>query len=333
MWNRLPYLLEISRYVTYYPGMFYFISELFLFFHFSIIFSLTVLCVILYIKTKDTLIKNFLFVLLPLLIYTFIAFLYYFGSDAGIQLPRHIESALSLYTTIIVVLSIVFFARGVSRYLVALLSLEEKSRKLAYNLINTGSFLFFLFSIFFIFLLASANWEYAFFIALNRLFVYSSLVLILPTIVASVYLQRREGSVNYRLLSGIMIAFYPLLLFAPLDALFFMESPFKLVDISYSLFSFFVYFFVVRHYIYNYEPDTESMKAEIDTFYETYDISKREREIINQLLTGKSNKEIAAELYISYNTVKTHVKNIYRKLDVANRIQLIHKIKITQRGD
>ncbi len=313
--------------------MVYFISELFLFFHFSIIFSLTVLCIILYIKTKDTLIKNFLFVLLPLVLYTFIAFLYYFGSDAGIQLSVHAESALFLYAALVVVLSIVFFARGVSRYLVALLSLEIKSRKLAYNLIDMGSFLFFLFSIFFIFLQTSANWKYAFFIALNRLYVYSSLVLILPTIVASVYLQRREGSVNYHLLSEIMIAFYPLLLFAPLDALFFMESPFKLVDISYSLFSFFVYFFVARHYIYNYEPDTKNMQTEIDAFYEKYEISKREREIISQLLTGKSNKEIAAELYISYNTVKTHVKNIYRKLDVVNRIQLIHKIKVTHRGD
>jgi DNA-binding CsgD family transcriptional regulator len=36
----------------------------------------------------------------------------------------------------------------------------------------------------------------------------------------------------------------------------------------------------------------------------------------------KSNKEIASELFISHNTVKTHINNIYKKLAISNREEL-----------
>ena len=39
------------------------------------------------------------------------------------------------------------------------------------------------------------------------------------------------------------------------------------------------------------------------------------------LVAGRSNPEIAETLIVSINTVKGHVKNLYRKLDVANRLE------------
>ena len=50
--------------------------------------------------------------------------------------------------------------------------------------------------------------------------------------------------------------------------------------------------------------------------------TKREQEIINLLLEGKSNKEIAKELYISFHTVKTTLENIYLKTGIHNRLLL-----------
>ena len=44
------------------------------------------------------------------------------------------------------------------------------------------------------------------------------------------------------------------------------------------------------------------------------------------ILAGKSNKEIEDKLYISSSTVKNHVYNIYRKLNVKSRSQLSHFI-------
>lgn len=45
-------------------------------------------------------------------------------------------------------------------------------------------------------------------------------------------------------------------------------------------------------------------------------LSDREREIVRWVVCGLSNKEIAAQLFISLNTVLTHRKNIARKLDI-----------------
>jgi len=56
-------------------------------------------------------------------------------------------------------------------------------------------------------------------------------------------------------------------------------------------------------------------------------LSKQETAISNLILEGKSNKEIANELFISLSTVKTHITNIYHKLDVSNRNELVLKFK------
>lgn len=55
-------------------------------------------------------------------------------------------------------------------------------------------------------------------------------------------------------------------------------------------------------------------------------LSNREWEVLKLLLQGKSNKQIAASLDISVRTVEFHLKNIYAKLDVSNRIELILKL-------
>lgn len=51
--------------------------------------------------------------------------------------------------------------------------------------------------------------------------------------------------------------------------------------------------------------------------------STRELEILRYLSTGLSNREIAAELYISLNTMKTHVRSLYRRLGVSSRSQAV----------
>ncbi|PWG05105.1 LuxR C-terminal-related transcriptional regulator [Polaribacter aquimarinus] len=53
------------------------------------------------------------------------------------------------------------------------------------------------------------------------------------------------------------------------------------------------------------------------------ELSQRERQIFNLIAQGKSNKEIAAELNISVNTVKFHVKNIYEKLNIKSRKEVL----------
>jgi len=56
-------------------------------------------------------------------------------------------------------------------------------------------------------------------------------------------------------------------------------------------------------------------------------ISEREHEVLELLAAGHSNREIAERLFVSPNTVKTHLANLYAKLGVRRRTQAVHKAK------
>jgi DNA-binding CsgD family transcriptional regulator len=57
---------------------------------------------------------------------------------------------------------------------------------------------------------------------------------------------------------------------------------------------------------------------------EDYALSNREREILGLLLQGKTYKDIEAALFISINTVRNHVHNLYKKTGVGSRSRLVH---------
>lgn len=56
---------------------------------------------------------------------------------------------------------------------------------------------------------------------------------------------------------------------------------------------------------------------------ERYQLSKREIEVVQMICEGCTNREIGDQLYISEHTVKDHIKNIMRKMEVATRNELV----------
>jgi DNA-binding CsgD family transcriptional regulator len=56
-------------------------------------------------------------------------------------------------------------------------------------------------------------------------------------------------------------------------------------------------------------------------------ITQREWEVLTAMANGLSNQEIAEQLYVSLNTVKTHVSNIFSKLGVQRRTQAVQRGK------
>ncbi len=56
-------------------------------------------------------------------------------------------------------------------------------------------------------------------------------------------------------------------------------------------------------------------------------LTRRETELLQLLCSGKSNQELANALFVSINTVKTHLKNLYLKLDVGNRAEAIIRVQ------
>jgi DNA-binding NarL/FixJ family response regulator len=56
---------------------------------------------------------------------------------------------------------------------------------------------------------------------------------------------------------------------------------------------------------------------------EDYGLTKREIELLQQLKGGLSYEQIATNLFISYGTVRKHIENIYRKLQVSNKLSAV----------
>lgn len=64
-----------------------------------------------------------------------------------------------------------------------------------------------------------------------------------------------------------------------------------------------------------------------ETELKRLNLSNREREVLQLLARGCRNAEIAEQLFLSLSTVKTHVSNIFVKLDVKSRVQAVDKAK------
>ncbi len=63
---------------------------------------------------------------------------------------------------------------------------------------------------------------------------------------------------------------------------------------------------------------------------EDYQLTNREKELLHLMIEGHNYKTIAAKTFISYDTVRTHVKHIYQKLHVASRSEAV--MKAVQQG-
>jgi DNA-binding NarL/FixJ family response regulator len=60
---------------------------------------------------------------------------------------------------------------------------------------------------------------------------------------------------------------------------------------------------------------------------ETFDLSKRELEILEKIAEGQNYQQIADVLFVSPKTVRKHIENIYRKLQVHNKMEAVQKAK------
>ncbi|HEX2605930.1 MAG TPA: LuxR C-terminal-related transcriptional regulator [Flavisolibacter sp.] len=73
-------------------------------------------------------------------------------------------------------------------------------------------------------------------------------------------------------------------------------------------------------------PEEKTAKAD-PALLEKLNISLREQEVLHFLAQGLSNEEIAGRLFVSLNTVKTHLSNLYFKLEVKRRTQAVEKAR------
>ena len=97
-------------------------------------------------------------------------------------------------------------------------------------------------------------------------------------------------------------------------------------SIPYALYGIFLINYFLRYSI----PTPLGLDQLSDSFLSKYGITDREREIILKVIEGKSNADIAGELVISLATVKTHLHNIYQKIGVDSRYDLLARVRSGQ---
>lgn len=74
------------------------------------------------------------------------------------------------------------------------------------------------------------------------------------------------------------------------------------------------------------QPGGDPFAFGIDTLSQQCGLTRREREVLIEIMHGYSMPNVAKKLYISPETVRTHMKNIYRKTETTNKQSLIRMI-------
>lgn len=76
----------------------------------------------------------------------------------------------------------------------------------------------------------------------------------------------------------------------------------------------------------NFQSTFQSNMAVNSTFLQSFQLKKKQSEVLYLMSQGKDNQQIAQQLFISLSTVKTHIQHIFQKLEVQNRAQLLSKL-------
>lgn len=139
------------------------------------------------------------------------------------------------------------------------------------------------------------------------------------------FLKKKNIREKYKKLVILLFILYPFLF---LDLVPFVLSRFPFGLGIYPLFYFLVNLFSLN-FLSNfiYFPKLEKKEVINKDEKNLYSLTAREQEISGLLISGKSYKEISEELFIAHETVKTHVSNIYLKVHVTNKIELIKALK------
>lgn len=201
--------------------------------------------------------------------------------------------------------------------------------------------------IFFILSILGILLHFNFYIIANRIFYLSILFLFVLSFLNYKNIKDRTIKFIVKILGLITILIYPILVY---QLIILNKNVFDIgsIDITLVLFyiwwnlvmlSYLLWYFIgiiknknnvidknlIENNSKNIEENKIINKSSSKKEEEQINLTKREREILFYLLSGKTNKEVATILKISLNTVNNHVANIYDKSGVKNRVELVNK--------
>ena len=200
--------------------------------------------------------------------------------------------------------------------------------------------------VFFVLSILGILLHFNFYIIANRIFYLSILYLFILGFIN--YKNLKDGTIKFivKILGLITIFIYPILVY---QLIILNKNTFDIGSIDITLILFYIWWnLVMLGYLLWYfisiiknknmfvnKELTKSNSSNIKEKEvinkpqlkkeEEINLTKREKEILFYLLSGKTNKEVSIILKISLNTVNNHVANIYDKSGVKNRVELVNK--------
>ncbi len=153
--------------------------------------------------------------------------------------------------------------------------------------------------------------------------IFKNLVFLMVIVYCWFILLKYSGSNNFlRKISFSWIILIPVIIN---DTLLLNKTGIKLFPLIYSVVGVVFCFYYYKNTPFGERKEliTNSDSGIHIDFEQKFDLSNREAQVVELLVDGKSYKEIAEELFISLNTVKTHIKNIYPKLGVSSRHEIV----------
>jgi len=303
------------------------IFDVLLFIEAAILFAVLLFCILIYLKTKDLFVKRTVFIILPI----FIIYVYSYGYSYFSKFFISFNFTLSdnwLNFTLLNAVFIIFVIGasiiGTNVYVTNLYPIPDKNKSLSKRIIYVLTIVFLIIGSYSVF--KTTNLADSMPLVLNVIFPSCSLLAFIHAIIILFHYKKITSRKHSRLVKNFVFSFMLQLPFAFIDIFLFNQYhvSFKFTHLSYLVFSLLSFYYIFSMYftttiktdnrIFNFEKETKK-----------YMLSEREVDVLKLLLIGKTNHEIAKELFISVNTVKTHVKNIYKKTHVKNRMLLSYK--------
>ncbi len=304
------------------------ISDILLYVSTALVLSITALCILLQVRARDKYSASFLSILVPIalqmglnMVMTYVNRVY-----SPVELESRAYSVVCLFNTVLSITLTTIMLYGLSRYLIGLLPEEQERKKTGYRIVNVIVPVFLFLSLFAVFAASKGDWITAMELTLGYHFLCGSVLMSAHGIAALFYMKKATTREEESLLKGIAYTFIPLIITFPLDLLFFRIFSFKLAYLCFSLLVVYLYFFISKNYFKIYDPPADAERS-AKALLKGRDLSGREIEIALLVIGGHTNSDIGSKLFISVNTVKTHIKSCYKKLGVNNRVQLLRFVR------
>ena len=302
----------------------HFIFDTIQFIETALLFSAFLFSAIMFIRTRDALARRTLMVLFPVASILFISYMYNMNARYLSEYEANMTWLSPLFALLVIAL-IMAAILTTCNYVIQLFPVPQKKKR--FGLLISASIVGVLLIVtaFLVMYMSKADLTRAVTNALWAFYPLCSIALFLEAVAISSAYKNINDPHDKKLAKYFLIAFLPQLGFSIADFILLRAISFQLTHISYAVFSLLVFIDLCTYFFKHYSHDMD-ISNDKQRLKEKYALSEREIEVIELLAKGMTNEIISGRLFISVNTVKTHIKSIYKKLGISNRLQLINKL-------